>query len=158
MKFTLSWLKDHLDTTASLDEIATKLSAIGLEVEGIDDPAKKLGAFTVARVLETKQHPNADRLRVAQVEIAKGKATVEVVCGAANCHAGMLACSRRSAPTFPAPRSRWRRSRCAASSPTACCAPRRNSNSRMIARHHRARRRGFRGPCWRPLYRCCRPF
>ena len=91
MKFTLSWLKDHLDTTASLDEIETKLSAIGLEVEGIDDPAKKLGAFTVARVLETKQHPNADRLRVAQVEIAKGKATVEVVCGAANCHAGMLA-------------------------------------------------------------------
>ena len=90
MKFTLSWLKDHLDTTASLDEIETKLSAIGLEVEGIDDPAKKLGAFTVARVLETKQHPNADRLRVAQVEIAKGKATVEVVCGAANCHAGML--------------------------------------------------------------------
>ena len=90
MKFTLSWLKDHLETTASLDELATKLSAIGLEVEGIDDPAKKLGAFTLARVLEAKKHPNADKLQVAQVEIAPGKPPVEVVCGAPNCRAGMV--------------------------------------------------------------------
>jgi phenylalanyl-tRNA synthetase beta chain len=90
MKFTLSWLKDHLDTTASVDQIATTLSSIGLEVEGIDDPAAKLGAFTIARVVEAKQHPNADRLRVAQVEIAKGKPPVEVVCGAPNCRTGMV--------------------------------------------------------------------
>ncbi len=91
MKFTLSWLKDHLDTKASLAEITDKLSAIGLEVESVDDPAEKLGAFTIARVTEAKPHPNADRLRVVQVEIAKGKPTVEVVCGAPNARAGMVA-------------------------------------------------------------------
>ncbi len=91
MKFTLSWLKDHLDTKAGLEEITTKLSAIGLEVESVDDPAAKLSAFTIARVLEAKQHPNADRLRVVQVEIAKGKPPVEVVCGAPNARAGMVA-------------------------------------------------------------------
>ena len=90
MKFTLSWLKDHLDTKASLDEIAEKLSAIGLEVESIEDPAAKLGAFTIARVLEAKPHPNADRLKVVQVETAKGKSPVEVVCGAPNAKAGMV--------------------------------------------------------------------
>lgn len=90
MKFTMSWLKDHLDTTASADEITTRLSAIGLEVEILDDPAAKLGVFTIVRVLEAKQHPNADRLRVAQVEIEKGKPPVEVVCGAPNCRTGML--------------------------------------------------------------------
>ncbi len=90
MKFTLSWLKDHLETDASLEEIERALSAIGLEVEGIEDPAAKLGAFTIARVVEAKQHPNADRLRVLQVEIEKGKPTMEVVCGAPNARAGML--------------------------------------------------------------------
>ncbi|KAB2938957.1 MAG: phenylalanine--tRNA ligase subunit beta [Hyphomicrobium sp.] len=91
MKFTLSWLKDHLDTDASLEALEAKLSAIGLEVESIDNPAAKLAAFTIARVLEAKQHPNADRLRVVQVEIAKGKPPVEVVCGAPNARAGMVA-------------------------------------------------------------------
>lgn len=90
MKFTLAWLKDHLDTSASLDEIATRLSAIGLEVESVDDPAAALGAFTIARVVEAKQHPNADRLRVLQVEVAPGKPLMEVVCGAPNARAGML--------------------------------------------------------------------
>jgi phenylalanyl-tRNA synthetase beta chain len=90
MKFTLGWLKDHLDTKASIDEIAAKLSAIGLEVEGIEDPAAKLGAFTIARVLEAKQHPNADRLKVVQVETSKGTPAVEVVCGAPNAKAGMI--------------------------------------------------------------------
>jgi phenylalanyl-tRNA synthetase beta chain len=90
MKFTLSWLKDHLDTTASLEAIETKLSAIGLEVESIEDVGKTLGAFTIARVVEAKQHPNADRLRVCQVEIAKGQPPVEVVCGAPNARVGML--------------------------------------------------------------------
>lgn len=90
MKFTLSWLKDHLDTQATLDEISTKLSAIGIEVEGIEDPAAKLGAFTVARIVEAKRHPNADKLQVVQVEIAKGKPPLEVVCGAPNARAGLV--------------------------------------------------------------------
>ena len=90
MKFTLSWLKDHLDTTASLAEIKARLDNIGLEVESIDDPAERLGAFTVARVLEARRHPQADRLQVLQVEIAPGKPPVEVVCGAPNARAGML--------------------------------------------------------------------
>ncbi len=91
MKFTLSWLKDHLETDVPVEELATRLSAIGLEVEGIDDPGQRLGQFVIARVLDAKPHPNADRLRVAQVEIEKGKPAVEVVCGAPNCRAGMVA-------------------------------------------------------------------
>ncbi|HEY8129692.1 MAG TPA: phenylalanine--tRNA ligase subunit beta, partial [Hyphomicrobium sp.] len=90
MKFTLSWLKDHLDTDASLDKIETTLSAIGLEVEGIADPAKALGAFRIARIVEAKKHPNADKLQVVQVEVAKGEPLMEVVCGAPNARAGMV--------------------------------------------------------------------
>lgn len=91
MKFTLGWLKDHLDTDASIEAISTALSAIGLEVDGIEDPAEQLGAFTIARVVEAAKHPNADKLQVLQVEIEPGKPTVEVVCGAPNARAGMLA-------------------------------------------------------------------
>lgn len=90
MKFTLSWLKDHLETAKSVEEIATKLNAIGLEVEGIEDPAAKLGAFTIAKIVEAKKHPNADKLQVVQVEVAKGQPLMEVVCGATNARAGML--------------------------------------------------------------------
>lgn len=90
MKFTLSWLKDHLDTDASLETIEKTLSSIGLEVEGIEDPSEALGAFTIARIVEAKQHPNADRLRVCQVEIEPGAPTVEVVCGAPNAKAGLV--------------------------------------------------------------------
>lgn len=90
MKFTLSWLKDHLETTASLEEIKATLDRIGIEVESIDDPSAPLAKFTVARVLEAKQHPNADRLRVLQVEIEKGKPAMEVVCGAPNARAGLV--------------------------------------------------------------------
>ncbi|MEZ5815946.1 MAG: phenylalanine--tRNA ligase subunit beta [Hyphomicrobiaceae bacterium] len=90
MKFTLSWLKDHLDTTASLADIRRTLDQIGLEVEGIEDPSEKLGAFTIARVLEAKRHPQADRLQVLQVEIEPGKPSVEVVCGAPNARAGLV--------------------------------------------------------------------
>jgi phenylalanyl-tRNA synthetase beta chain len=90
MKLTLAWLKEHLDTTATLDVIVARLTEIGLEVEGIEDPAKALSAFTIARVVEAKQHPNADKLRVLQVEIAPGKPTVEVVCGAPNAKVGLI--------------------------------------------------------------------
>jgi phenylalanyl-tRNA synthetase beta chain len=90
MKFTLSWLHDHLDTKASLDALETKLSAIGLEVEGIEDAGAKLAAFTLARIVEAKQHPNADRLKVCQVEIAPGQPLLEVVCGAPNARVGLI--------------------------------------------------------------------
>ena len=90
MKFTLSWLKDHLDTDASLETIEKTLSSIGLEVEGIEDPSDALGAFTIARIVEAKQHPDADRLRVCQVEIKPGEPTVEVVCGAPNAKPGLI--------------------------------------------------------------------
>jgi phenylalanyl-tRNA synthetase beta chain len=90
MKFTLSWLKDHLKTKASVEEISTKLSAIGLEVESVEDPSEKLGAFRVARIVEAKRHPNADKLQVVQVEIEKGKPSLEVVCGAPNARVGLV--------------------------------------------------------------------
>src|SRR5271165_6882072 len=88
MKFTLSWLKDHLQTEASLDEIAAKLTVIGLEVEAIEDPARKLKDFTIARVLEAAPHPNADKLRVCTVETGSG--VVQVVCGAPNARTGLV--------------------------------------------------------------------
>ena len=91
MKFTLSWLKDHLETKASLDEIVEKLSAIGLEVEGVEDPGAKLGAFRIAKIVEAKKHPNADKLQIVQVEVEPGKPAYEVVCGAPNARAGMVA-------------------------------------------------------------------
>jgi phenylalanyl-tRNA synthetase beta chain len=87
MKFTLSWLKDHLDTTASLQDITDKLSMIGLEVEGVADRAQALKPFTVAYVREARQHPNADRLRVCIVDTGRGE--VQVVCGAPNARTGM---------------------------------------------------------------------
>lgn len=88
MKFTLSWLKDHLETDASLDEITDALTSLGLELEGVDDPAAALAPFTICHVREAKQHPNADRLRVCMVETGDGE-TVQVVCGAPNARTGM---------------------------------------------------------------------
>lgn len=88
MKFTLSWLKDHLETNASLTEVVETLTRIGLEVEGVEDPADKLKGFSIAYVVEAKQHPNADRLRVCMVETGNG-APVQVVCGAPNARTGM---------------------------------------------------------------------
>src|SRR5262245_11722562 len=88
MKFTLAWLKDHLDTSASLAALTETLSAIGLEVEGVEDRGATLAAFSVARVLEAKPHPNADKLRVCKVETGHG--IVEVVCGAPNAHTGLI--------------------------------------------------------------------
>jgi phenylalanyl-tRNA synthetase beta chain len=88
MKFTLGWLKEHLDTDRPLGEIADKLTMIGLEVERVEDKAKLLAPFTIARVAEAKQHPNADRLRVCVVETGTGD-PIQVVCGAPNARAGM---------------------------------------------------------------------
>lgn len=99
MKFTLNWLKDHLETRASLDEIVTKLSMIGLEVEGVTDPAKALAPFKVAYVKEAKPHPNADRLRVCLVDT--GEAVVQVVCGAPNARTGMKGVFAPAGSTIP---------------------------------------------------------
>jgi len=88
MKFTFSWLKEHLNTSASLDEIVDKLTMIGLEVERVEDKAKDYEAFKVAQIISAEQHPNADRLRVCQVDIGTGK-PLQVVCGAPNARAGL---------------------------------------------------------------------
>ena len=88
MKFTLRWLKEHLDTDRSLGEIVDKLTMIGLEVERIEDKAKLLAPFVIARVVEAKQHPNADRLRVCMVDTGSGD-PIQVVCGAPNARTGM---------------------------------------------------------------------
>src|SRR5580693_8336878 len=90
MKFTLSWLKEHLDTDEPLEALADKLTMIGLEVENIEDKAKLLSPFTIARVISAEQHPNADRLRVCMVETGDGGAPVQVVCGAPNARAGLV--------------------------------------------------------------------
>ncbi|SEF53121.1 phenylalanyl-tRNA synthetase beta subunit [Thalassococcus halodurans] len=87
MKFTLSWLKSHLDTDASVDEIAEALTDLGLEVEGIENPLEKLRDFTIAKILEAEQHPDADRLRVCKVDTDQGE--TQIVCGAPNARAGI---------------------------------------------------------------------
>jgi len=88
MKFTLPWLKDHLETTASLTEIVDKLTMIGLEVEAVEDKAKEYEPFKVVQIISAEQHPNADRLRVCQVDNGTGK-PLQIVCGAPNARAGL---------------------------------------------------------------------
>jgi hypothetical protein len=87
MKFTLKWLKEHLDTNADVATIARTLTMTGLEVEHIEDRAKDLAPFTIGYVVEAVQHPNADKLRVCKVETGQG--VVQVVCGAPNARTGM---------------------------------------------------------------------
>ncbi|HJQ56337.1 MAG TPA: phenylalanine--tRNA ligase subunit beta, partial [Vineibacter sp.] len=87
MKFTFSWLKEHLETTASVDEICRTLTMLGLEVESVDDRAAKLAGFITAYVVEAVQHPNADKLRVCKVDTGSG--IVQVVCGAPNARTGL---------------------------------------------------------------------
>ena len=89
MKFSLSWLRYFLETEASVAEIALTLNAIGLEVEGIDDPAEKLAGFRVARVLSADRHPDADKLQVLSVDLGDG-IPLQVVCGAPNARAGLV--------------------------------------------------------------------
>jgi phenylalanyl-tRNA synthetase beta chain len=88
MKFTLSWLREHLDTDASLDAILDGLTRIGLEVEGVENPAARLNGFRVARVLTAERHPQADKLQVLSVDAGDGP--LQVVCGAPNARAGLV--------------------------------------------------------------------
>ncbi|HHB82465.1 MAG TPA: phenylalanine--tRNA ligase subunit beta, partial [Devosia sp.] len=88
MKFTIQWLKEHLETDASVNEIVETLTMTGTEVEAIEDQGKILGAFTVCEVISAEQHPNADRLRVCMVNTGSGE-PVKVVCGAPNAKTGM---------------------------------------------------------------------
>src|SRR6476659_7176066 len=88
MKFTLAWLKEHLDTEQPLSAIVDKLTMIGLEVESVTDREKLLAPFTIASVISAEQHPNADRLRVCMVDTGAGD-PVQVVCGAPNARSGM---------------------------------------------------------------------
>jgi phenylalanyl-tRNA synthetase beta chain len=87
VKFTLSWLKDHLDTDAGVGAVAEAMTMAGLEVEEVHDPIAALAPFTVARIVSAEQHPNADRLRVCQVDTVDGPK--EIVCGAPNARAGL---------------------------------------------------------------------
>ena len=89
MKFSLTWLKDHLETEAAADEIAAKLNAIGLEVEGVENPADRLAGFRVARIISAERHPDADKLQVLSVDPGDGP-PLQVVCGAPNARAGMI--------------------------------------------------------------------
>ncbi|NAZ37563.1 phenylalanine--tRNA ligase subunit beta [Rubellimicrobium sp. CFH 75288] len=100
MKFTLSWLRDHLETAATPAEIADALTDLGLEVESVADPAAALAPFEVVRIREAAPHPDADRLRVARVETATGE--VQVVCGAPNARAGLIGVLARPGARIPA--------------------------------------------------------
>ncbi len=100
MKFTLSWLFDHLDTQASRDDIVTALTVIGLEVEHVEDPAQNLDAFSVAEIISADPHPDADRLRVCVVKSAAGEH--QVVCGAPNARAGLKGIFAPEGSTIPA--------------------------------------------------------
>lgn len=105
MKFTLSWLKDHLETEATLDEVVEKLTVVGLEVEEVSDLAAELSVFVVGHVVEARQHPNADRLRLCMVDSGSGD-PVQVICGAPNARTGMKGfCACRHAHSRHGPRS-----------------------------------------------------
>lgn len=89
MKFTLSWLKEYLETSATLEEICAKLTSIGLEVESIEDKAKILAPFAVAKILEAKPHENSTKLKICQVAVAESPTPLQIICGAANARTGL---------------------------------------------------------------------
>ena len=101
MKFSLTWLKDYLETTATVAEICDGLNAIGLEVEGVEDPAEKLAGFRIAHVLTAARHPDADKLQVLTVDMGEGD-PLQVVCGAPNARAGMKGVLGLPGATVPA--------------------------------------------------------
>jgi phenylalanyl-tRNA synthetase beta chain len=99
MKFTLSWLKTHLQTDASLDQITDTLTQIGLELEGVENRGAVLAPFRIAHVIEAVPHPNADRLRMCKVDAGDGM--VSVVCGAPNARTGMKAVFAAAGSVIP---------------------------------------------------------
>ncbi|MDE1907552.1 MAG: phenylalanine--tRNA ligase subunit beta, partial [Rhodospirillales bacterium] len=99
MKFSLSWLKTWLDTTASLEDILATLNKIGLEVEGVTNKAEALNPFTIAQIIEAQPHPNADRLRACRVNA--GGAELSVVCGAPNARTGLKVVFAPPGATIP---------------------------------------------------------
>jgi phenylalanyl-tRNA synthetase beta chain len=100
MKLTLSWLKEHLDTDATVDQIAERLTAIGLEVESVTDPGAALKDFIVGEVVTAEKHPNADKLRLCSV--STGKENLQIVCGAPNARAGIKVVLARPGTVIPA--------------------------------------------------------
>lgn len=100
MKFTLSWLKDHLETSASIAEVAEAMTMAGLEVEEVIDAGSKLAPFTVAKIVEAARHPNADKLQVCQVDTIDGMK--EIVCGAPNARPGLTTIYAPLGATIPA--------------------------------------------------------
>jgi len=100
MKFTLSWLKEHLETSATLEQILRALNDIGLEVEGVENPAEKLSGFRIAKVLTAAPHPQADKLQVLSVDAGDGP--MQVVCGAPNARAGLVGVFGMPGATVPA--------------------------------------------------------
>ena len=99
MKFTLNWLKEHLETDADLNAITETLTRIGLEVEHVTNPAERLAPFTIVEVLSAEKHPDADKLRVCQV--TDGRETRQIVCGAPNARQGMKAVLGRPGDYVP---------------------------------------------------------
>ena len=100
MKFTLSWLQAHLDSTASLAEIVDKLTLIGLEVEALSDPSETFANFEVAEILATEPHPEADRLQICTVKSGAGEQ--KLVCGAPNARAGLIGILAQEGAVIPA--------------------------------------------------------
>ncbi|MCB2081425.1 MAG: phenylalanine--tRNA ligase subunit beta, partial [Rickettsiales bacterium] len=100
MKFTLNWLKDHLDTTASLDSVCNALTMAGLEVESVTDRAAELAPFTIAEITEAGPHPDANKLQICRVHT--GKETLQIVCGAPNARAGLKVVLAPVGTTIPA--------------------------------------------------------
>ena len=110
MKFTFSWLREHLETDAPLEAIADRLSMIGLEVDAVDDPAAALAEFVVGDVVEAGPHPNADRLRLCTVDVGGGE-RFEVVCGAPNARAGMKGVFARAGCVIPSTGTKLKKSK-----------------------------------------------
>jgi len=100
MKITTTWLKDHLDTKLNENQIIDKLTDIGLEVESVDSQSNNLDSFLVARITRAEKHPNADRLKVCDVDIGT-KNPVKVVCGASNAKEGLLTIYAPPGATIP---------------------------------------------------------
>ncbi len=89
MKFTLSWLKEYLETKASLEEICNKLTSIGLEVESLEDKSKILAPFSVAKIIDAQPHENSNKLKICQVQTSSSKTTLQIICGAKNARSGL---------------------------------------------------------------------